>query len=122
VGAWGPFARFQACCFLLFSVFLICFSVQLAIFDRPPEASLSVESLDPENWAMATVPIIGARNSKIYHLPNCPDYNKVSERNRAPFMTEAEAQAAGYRKARNCHDASPKMEIFEELTEHWAVR
>jgi endonuclease YncB( thermonuclease family) len=46
--------------------------------------------------------VIGNRNSKIYHLPNCPDYNKVSERNRAPFKTESEAQAAGYRKARNC--------------------
>jgi nuclease-like protein/metal binding Ada-like protein len=47
-------------------------------------------------------PIFGNRNSKIYRLPNCPDYSKVSERNRVPFKTEAEAQAAGYRKARNC--------------------
>jgi endonuclease YncB( thermonuclease family) len=50
----------------------------------------------------ATGPIVGNRNSKIYHLPNCPDYSKVSEKNRVPFKTEAEAQAAGYRKARNC--------------------
>jgi hypothetical protein len=35
-------------------------------------------------------------------MSNCPDYNKVSERNRVPFKTEAEAQAAGYRKAKNC--------------------
>ena len=47
-------------------------------------------------------PIVGNRDSKIYHLPHCPDYLKVSERNRVPFVTEAEAQAAGYRKARNC--------------------
>jgi len=47
-------------------------------------------------------PVIGNRTSKIYHLPNCPDYSKVSERNRVPFVTEAEAQAAGYRKAKNC--------------------
>jgi Staphylococcal nuclease homologue/Metal binding domain of Ada len=46
--------------------------------------------------------IIGNRNSKIYHLPNCHDYNKVSDRNRVPFKTQAEAEAAGYRKARNC--------------------
>ena len=51
--------------------------------------------------AIATGPIVGNRNIKIYHLPNCPDYSKVSERNRVPFKTEAEAQAAGYRKARN---------------------
>jgi endonuclease YncB( thermonuclease family) len=53
--------------------------------------------------AMVVVgPIIGNRSSKIYHLPNCPDFTKVGERNRAPFKTEAEAQAAGYRKAKNC--------------------
>jgi hypothetical protein len=50
----------------------------------------------------ATGAIIGNRNSMIYHLPACPDYNKVAERNRVPFKTEAEAVKAGYRKARNC--------------------
>jgi deoxyribonuclease-1 len=35
-------------------------------------------------------------------LPNCSDYSKVSERNRVTFKSEAEAKAAGYRKARNC--------------------
>ena len=55
-----------------------------------------------ETPTAATGPIIGNRNSKIYNLPNCPDYNKVSENNRVPFKTEAEAQAAGYRKAKNC--------------------
>jgi endonuclease YncB( thermonuclease family) len=52
--------------------------------------------------ATAIGPIIGNRNSKIYHLPNCPDYSKVSERNRVSFKSESEAEAAGYRKARNC--------------------
>jgi len=47
-------------------------------------------------------PIVGNRSIKIYHLPNCPDYSKVTARNQVPFKTEAEAQAAGYRKARNC--------------------
>jgi endonuclease YncB( thermonuclease family) len=55
-----------------------------------------------ETPTTATGPIVGNRNSKIYHLPNCPDYSKVGERNRVPFVTEAEAQAAGYRKAKNC--------------------
>jgi endonuclease YncB( thermonuclease family) len=49
-----------------------------------------------------TGPIIGNRASKIYHLPSCPDYSKVSGRNRVSFMTEAEAIGAGYRKALNC--------------------
>jgi hypothetical protein len=52
--------------------------------------------------ATATGGIIGNRYSRIYHMPNCLDYNKVSEPNRLPFATEAEAQSAGYRKARNC--------------------
>ena len=46
--------------------------------------------------------IIGNRNSGIYHLPNCPDYSKVSERNRQYFNTEADAVKTGFRKARNC--------------------
>ncbi len=56
----------------------------------------------PAMAAAASGRIIGNRNSKIYHFPNCPNYNSVSERNRVPFATEAEAQTAGYRKARNC--------------------
>ncbi len=50
----------------------------------------------------AAGPVIGNRISRIYHLPGCPNYNQVADRNRVPFKTEAEAQAAGYRKARNC--------------------
>src|SRR5262245_8531104 len=46
--------------------------------------------------------IIGNRASKIYHSSNCPDYSRFSKRNRIPFKTEAEAEAAGYRKALNC--------------------
>ena len=46
--------------------------------------------------------IIGNQNSGIYHLPNCPDYSRVSERNREYFDTEANAVKAGFRKARNC--------------------
>jgi endonuclease YncB( thermonuclease family) len=57
---------------------------------------------NPNAPGTASEPIIGNRNSKVYHLPNCPDYNKVSERNRVPFKSAGEAEAAGYRKARNC--------------------
>lgn len=47
--------------------------------------------------------VIGNRNSNIYHVPGCRSYNAVAERNRVYFNTEAEAQAAGFRKARNCN-------------------
>jgi endonuclease YncB( thermonuclease family) len=46
--------------------------------------------------------IRGNRNSGIYHLPDCPDYDRVSPRNRVPFGSEREALRQGFRKARNC--------------------
>lgn len=53
--------------------------------------------------ATSTGSIIGNRNSNIYHLPwDCPSYNQVAAKNRVLFNSEAEAQAAGYRKAGNC--------------------
>jgi endonuclease YncB( thermonuclease family) len=44
----------------------------------------------------------GNRNSGIYHLPNCPDYDRISARNQVPFRSEREALQHGFRKARNC--------------------
>lgn len=46
--------------------------------------------------------IIGNKNSKIYHLPGCAGYTRVSEKNQLKFDTRAEAEAAGYRLAGNC--------------------
>jgi deoxyribonuclease I len=46
--------------------------------------------------------IHGNTHSKIYHLPTCPDYSKLSEKNIIVFATEAEARKAGYRQAKNC--------------------
>jgi deoxyribonuclease-1 len=47
--------------------------------------------------------IIGNKRTKVYHRPDCPGATKVSQQNRVRFTTEAEAQAAGYRLAGNCH-------------------
>lgn len=46
--------------------------------------------------------IVGNKKSMIYHLSNCPDYQKIAPQNRVPFKSEEEAQKAGYRKAKNC--------------------
>ncbi|MFJ4153836.1 endonuclease [Pseudomonas sp. NPDC089752] len=47
--------------------------------------------------------ILGNRNSHVYHLASgCPSYSQISQKNQVEFGTEAEAQAAGYRKAANC--------------------
>ena len=44
----------------------------------------------------------GNKHSKIYHLPGCPGFEAMSPSNIVMFTSEAEAQQAGYRKARNC--------------------
>jgi phosphatidylserine/phosphatidylglycerophosphate/cardiolipin synthase-like enzyme len=46
--------------------------------------------------------IHGNKNSKLYHLPTCPGYTRMTPAPLVTFPTEAEAQQAGYRKAKNC--------------------
>lgn len=55
---------------------------------------------------VANVPageVLGNRNSKIYHWPGCPGYTKVAEKNQVKFKSRTEAEAAGYRAAKNCN-------------------
>jgi endonuclease YncB( thermonuclease family) len=47
-------------------------------------------------------PIVGNQRSKVYHWPGCPDYDKVSPKNRVAFPSRAAAEHAGYRPAGNC--------------------
>lgn len=68
------------------------------LFRHPEQAASS----RPRALLTSTGPIIGNRNSHIYHAPGCRDYDRVAERNRVYFRTPAEAEAAGYRKAKNC--------------------
>ena len=57
----------------------------------------------PETPAAAAAgEIIGNKNSKIYHRPDCPGYKSVSEKNQVKFKTVEEAEAAGFRAAKNC--------------------
>jgi hypothetical protein len=52
--------------------------------------------------AKAKPKIRGNKNSRIYHLPGCPNYDDIAIRNRVYFESHEEAKAAGFRKARNC--------------------
>lgn len=45
--------------------------------------------------------IIGNSRSMIYHVPGGRSYNRVAPHNQVIFNSEAEAQAAGYRRAQN---------------------
>lgn len=49
---------------------------------------------------------IGEKRRKIYHAPSCPDYPRVKideSKGERWFATEADAQAAGFRRSDNCH-------------------
>lgn len=49
------------------------------------------------------LPVIGNRNSNIYHLPTgCPSYEKVGTFNRIEFANATDAEAAGFKLAGNC--------------------
>lgn len=61
---------------------------------QPTNSSTAQSSVD--------LRIKGNRNSHIYHLPGCPNYNDISEQNIVWFRTHEDAKKAGYRMARNC--------------------
>ena len=44
----------------------------------------------------------GNRNSKVYRVPGCKGYGGMRPASVVPFATEAEAQQAGYRRAKDC--------------------
>jgi Metal binding domain of Ada len=46
--------------------------------------------------------IKGNKRSRIYHWSGCPNYDDVSPQNIRWFRSREEAEAAGYRAARNC--------------------
>jgi endonuclease/exonuclease/phosphatase family metal-dependent hydrolase len=50
-----------------------------------------------------TVAIRGNKKTMIYHRPDCPSYNAISEKNRVEFDTAAAAEAQHYHLAGNCH-------------------
>lgn len=66
--------------------------------DGTPAALDPAQPTSPDNEP----PIVGNSRSRIYHLPDCPDYSRVGARQRVPFPSVQAAEAAGYRRARNC--------------------
>lgn len=72
---------------------------------RPLQLS-STDSAQPDKGrryaARRAGPVVGNRRSLIYEWPGCPDYSKISPRNRVEFANAATAEASGYRAAQNC--------------------
>ena len=52
--------------------------------------------------AAAAGDVHGNRHSKVYRVPSCKGYASMRPASVVPFATEAEAQQAGYRKAKDC--------------------
>jgi beta-lactamase superfamily II metal-dependent hydrolase/methylphosphotriester-DNA--protein-cysteine methyltransferase len=65
---------------------------------------------NPSTTTAQSGEVVGNKNSKIYHLPGCPGYNTVSEKNRVTFKSAEEAEAAGYTRAKNCQGEGSKSE------------
>lgn len=84
-------------------------TIQPAGTPKPLPSSTAIQSKTPtpppapKATPEVDLQIKGNRNSGIYHLPGCMSYNSISPRNVVWFKTEEEAEAAGYRKARNCN-------------------
>ena len=80
-------------------------TLKLQSFEIASQPTVKRTSPLPAPSAVETVAdlkIKGNRNSMIYHMPNCASYNEITERNIVWFKTEAEAESAGYRRAKNC--------------------
>ncbi|MEO8435177.1 MAG: thermonuclease family protein [Pyrinomonadaceae bacterium] len=71
----------------------------------PPKAS-SVAAAPGSPTTPSDNKVIGNKNSKVYHLPGCAGYTRVSEKNQEKFNTAKEAEAAGYRLAGNCKSSN----------------
>ncbi|HWN08848.1 MAG TPA: thermonuclease family protein [Pyrinomonadaceae bacterium] len=78
--------------------------VSVTTTDGSAMAQDAQSKLQDNSSALKTV---GNKNSKIFHLPGCSGYDRVSEKNRVYFNSAAEAESAGYRIAKNCSPSNP---------------
>lgn len=68
--------------------------------------NISVVKVD----SVDTSKIYGNKKSFVYHWFGCPDFSKISPKNRIVFNTVDEAEAKGYLPASNCDIPAPKPE------------
>ncbi len=72
------------------------------IYQSTKKFSSSSPNTTVSQATVVDLKIRGNRNSRIYHLKGCPNYDDIAERNIVDFKTHEEAKASGYRMARNC--------------------
>ena len=65
-------------------------------------SNVPLEPNSTSSREVAVQKVVGNKQSKIYHLENCPGALKMKEENKIYFNSVGEAQKAGYRPAGNC--------------------
>ena len=86
---------------------------------KPSNAKVSgnEKSGAPEvKQAAAAAPVYGNKDTKRYHLPGMPYYNKIKKHHRIVFKSEQEAIDKGYYKAGTGRDAGDMVEKPAEKT------
>lgn len=74
-----------------------------ALEDVRPPVSIREGPLQANPHALALGGlVIASRSGSVYYYPWCSGASKISPANQRWFVTEKEAQAAGYRAAKNC--------------------
>jgi endonuclease YncB( thermonuclease family) len=84
---------------------------EAAIADLVPareEATRAPEAQAAQGTEAPAGAIVGNTNSRIYHWPGCPNYSQIAPANRVTFASAEEAEAAGFRAARNCPNSGPE--------------
>lgn len=62
-----------------------------------PTTVAAEPTIDPK-----TAPFVASKSGTKYHKISCPGAKQIKETNKIYFMTQTEAEAAGYTKASNC--------------------
>jgi phosphatidylserine/phosphatidylglycerophosphate/cardiolipin synthase-like enzyme len=73
-----------------------------AAHSHPYTRGSAAASSSAAPMADATGDVHGNRHSKVYRVPGCKGYTGMNPASIVPFGTEAAAQQAGYRRAKDC--------------------
>lgn len=88
---------------------LCAWGIYMAYSTPTPRISISQLNIsDIATTAVSHIQIVGNKNSKIYHLADCPGAKAMNEANKIFFDSIEAALAAGYRAAKNC----PQLEYL----------
>jgi phosphatidylserine/phosphatidylglycerophosphate/cardiolipin synthase-like enzyme len=72
-----------------------------AAHSRPYTANTAAAAVQTPQTMKTSGVMQGNPQSKLYHLPGCPGYNRSSPTTVVTFLTGPAALKAGYRKAKN---------------------